>query len=419
MEVQIKELSSIKREISVVVPAEDVSPEYEKALRSYAARAKVKGFRPGKVPVELVQRMYAAEIRETVIDAIIPKSLSQAMKDQNLEPVGMPVLTDLHYDEGQPLQFKAELEIWPEFELPDYKKIKLKKKDSQVTDEDIDKALEDIQAQSAQYVPSEDREIRDGDYVVAEIKGRDVDTKRYLPTEKAVVLANHPDNEKKLNENLAGLKKDEETQFTITYEKDHHNKKVAGKTIDYNLKVLSIKEKKLPEIDDDFAKDLGDYKDLNELKDKLKDQLIRNKEQESRGQSAEEIIRKIEEKIKIDIPDTVLEQETNSVLQRRLEAARRGQPLSGDMDALKKEAREKAESNIKNHLILAKIAEKENLEVSEDDFSEELNKLAEANRMTLAQVRENISHENREQELRENLLIRKTVDFLLDNAIIK
>lgn len=419
MDVQVKEISSIKKEISITVPADDVSAEYSKALNRYSAKAKIKGFRPGKVPVDIVERMYAAEIRETVVDTIVPDTLSKALKEKDLNPVGMPVLTDLQYSEGEPLVFKAEMEIWPQFELPEYTKIKLKKRDTKVKDEDLDKALEDIRAQSAQYVPAEDRAVQADDYVVAEIKGRDVETKRYLPTEKAVVLANHPENEPKLNENLLGLKKDEETRFTISYEKEHKNKKVAGKTVDYNLKVTSIKEKKLPDIDEEFVKDLGDYKDLKDLKEKLRERIQITKDHEARGQLAEELVGKLSDKIKIELPSAILEQETNSVLQRKFSEAQKGQPITQDMETLKKEAADKAESNIKNHLILTKISEKEQLEVTEEEYLDELNSLAEANRVTLAQVKESLQQENRAEELRENLLIRKTIDFLLDKAIIK
>ena len=411
MDVQLKELSSIKKEISVTVPAEDVAKEYQKALNRFAAKAKVKGFRPGKVPVDIVQRMYASEIRESVVDSLVPESLNQALKENSLNPVGMPILTDLQYSEGDPLKFKAEMEIWPEYDLPEYTKIKLKKKETKATDADVDAALEDIRTQSAQYVPTEDRGVRDGDYVVAEIKGRDTETKRYLPTEKAVVLANHPDNEAKLNENLIGLKKDEESQFTISYEKDHKNKKVAGKTVDYNLKIISIKEKVLPDIDDEFVKDLGEYKDLAELREKLRERIQLSKDHEAKGQLAEELIKNIADKIKIELPGTILEQETNSVLQRLFSEAKKGAPITEDVETLKKEAREKAESNIINHLVLTKIAEKEKLEVTEEEFQDELNRLAEVNRVTLAQVKQSIQQENKAEEIGENLLIRKTIDF--------
>jgi trigger factor len=419
MDVEVKDLTSIRKEIFISIPAEDVNEEYEKTLKSFAARAKVKGFRQGKVPADIVRRMYAAEIRESIVDTLVPKFLDQALRDHGISPVGSPVLTDLEYNEGEPLRFKAETEMWPLFELPEYTKIKLKKKEAKVEDKDVDEALEDIRKQSAQYVPTEDRGVKDDDYVVVEIKGRDAETKRYLPTEKSVVLANHPENEPKLNEHLIGLKINEETQFTITYDKDHKNKKVAGKTVDYNMKVVSIKEKRLPDIDADFVKDLGDYEDLDDLKGKLRERIQLSKDHEARGQLAEELIAKISGKITIELPEAVLQQEANSVLQRRLSDARRGSPIKEDMETLKKEALEKAESNIKNHLILTKIAEKEQLEVSEEDYEEELKRLAEVNRVPLARIRETISTEHRVDELKENLLIRKTIDFLLDSAIIK
>ena len=233
------------------------------------------------------------------------------------------------------------------------------------------------------------------------------------------MLAGHQDNEKALNENLAGLKPGEQTHFTIQYEKDHKNKKLAGQEIEYDLKIESIKEKKIPDINDDFAKDLGDYKDLKDLKTKLKEQLHESKKGAQRREMAEEIIGKISDKISLVLPESVIEQETNALLSRQLSSLPQ-QNLSKDaLETLREDVRKRAVQNIRNHLILTKIAEKEKLKVSEEDITEEMKAIAKTHNVPLARVVESVNQEGQKEELKDNLLIRKTVDFLVKSAIIE
>ena len=308
MKTQLKDISETKKEIELEISSANARSAHQKALKQYASGAKIKGFRKGKVPDDIILRMYQSEIREAVINALVPNAVNEEIKSYNFKVASIPHITDLQYDEGGPIKVKAEIEIWPDFKMPDYKKIKLKKKKTSVTQNDITDALADIQARSVQYIPTEERGVVDGDYVVVEIKGQDVKTKRFLPTEKSVVLANHPDNEKQLNEHLLGLRINEETHFTIDYKKDHLNKKLAGKTVDYKVKIMSIKEKKLPEINDDFAKDLGEFEDIEDLKEKIKGELKKDKEEAQKRDLADELIKMISDNVKITLPDTVIEQ---------------------------------------------------------------------------------------------------------------
>ena len=426
MESKLKRISDIKRSIELTISVENVNSEFERILRTYSARVKVPGFRPGKVPLDLIRQRYSADIREEVVNSLLPRVLNDELKALRISPVGMPVVTDMEFDEGKPLRFTAEFEVWPEFTLPSYKKLRIESKDPFVGDEEVERMLEDIRKQSAQYVPTEDRGVIDGDYVVAEVKGRDVKTKKFLPTDKVVILANHPDNEKALNENIGGLKTGQETRFSVEYKNDHANKKLAGRTIEYTLKVESIKERKLPEIDDDFAKELGEYKDLQELKVKLREQIADSKRKSQRQEMAVEALKKISDAVSIEIPEAVVERESVTVLQRMMQSAPQ-KKLAGslsqlspdEIEKLRQDAQSKARENIKNHLILTRIAAEEKLEVTEKEFQEEVQRIAEANRVSPAQVTESLSRQGQKDEVMENLLIRKTVDFLVDNAIIK
>jgi len=419
MKSNVRILSECKIEIEFDIEADEVMKEFERIVAQFSSRAKIPGFRPGKAPKNIIKQRFYPEIKESLVNSLVPKALNEEFKAQNLNPVGMPVVNDLHFKEGQPLHLKAQFEVWPEFNLPKYKKINVKNKKISVTDQDINQSLEELRTRSAEYIPVEGRGVLDGDYVIAELKGKDLETKRLLPLEKVVILAGHPDNEEILNKKLTGLKPGEEINFSLDYDKNHHNKRLAGKKIEHNLKVISMKEKKLPALDDEFAKDLGEYENLKDLKEKIKKEIISSKEKAAKDEIADEIIKKISEKLSIKLPETLVEQEYLAVLKRLLSSRPQQDLKKEDLESLKDEAKRKAEQNLRNHLILKKIAEKESLDIPDEEIHEELKAIAKANDLSLAKVIDSFNREGKREELRNSLLFKKTVDFLVEHAIIE
>ncbi|NOR21631.1 MAG: trigger factor, partial [Candidatus Aminicenantes bacterium] len=317
------------------------------------------------------------------------------------------------------LHLKAQFEVWPEFNLPGYKKIKVKNKKISVTDQEINQSLEELRLRSAQYIPVEGRGVLEEDYVVAELKGKDLKTKKFLPQEKVVILAGHAENEEMLNKKLIGSMPGEEKIFTLEYDKNHQNKKLAGKKIEHNLKVISIKEKKLPALDDEFAKELGEFESLKDLKEKIKKEIISSKEKATKQDMAEEIIKKISDKLSIGLPEVLVEQEYIAIMRRLLSSRTQQNIKKEDLEQLKSEGKKKAEQSLKNHLILKKIAEKENLKVSDQEMHEHFKEIAKANNVPLAQIVDSVNKEGKREELRSSILFNKTVDFLVEHAIIE
>lgn len=414
----IRELSQCKREVDIKIPVATVRQEYTNTIRRFAESAKIKGFRQGKVPTDIVKRKFNQEIKDSIINNLVPDAVTKKLRAHNLKPVSSPVVTELFFEEDQPIKFKAQFEVWPEFELPEYKNIKVSRKKISVTANDVKKSLDDLQKKSVQYIPTEERGVIDGDYVVTEITSQDLGTKKALPKEKVVILTGHPENEKVFNDNLLGLKVNQKKDFSIHYPKDHKNKKLAGKNIAYSIKALSIKEKKLPAIDDDFAKELGEFQNLKELKTQLKKELRASKENVVKRDLRDEVVRSISNKVTFELPEVLVEEEAVAMVRRSLSSQPQHvqQALKKeDVEKLKEEMKDKACQNLKNHLLLNKISEKENLKVTEKEVEEEMVNIANANNIPLAKAKENI----RRDELRENLLLRKTVDFLVENAIIR
>jgi len=413
------DLSPSRKEIELEIPDDEFGREYERVLDEYAAKAKLDGFRKGRAPRERVKALFDHDIRHDVYDALIPRVLEAELQALRLKPVNVPELKDLKHEAGQPLRATAVFDVLPDFELPDYRTVQVRKKAAVVADADVDKALEDLRARAAEYVPVAGRGVLDGDYAVVEMQGLDTRAKRRLPVEKAVVLAGHAENEAALNEKIIGMTPGEERTFAVSYPKEHANKRVAGKDIVYTLKLREIKEKRLPDLDDEFAKSLGAGDGLAALKDKVRQELLAARERASQNEAAAEVLKAIAGKVTLELPESAVEQETLAVLRRLLSAYRDHGVAPEALEVLRTEARRQAVEHLKNHLILEKISQKEGFQVSDEEVQAEIRNLARANNIQEAALADMIRRdESRREEMVENLLFRKTVDFLMKNAIM-
>jgi trigger factor len=416
---RLNDLGPSRKEIELEIPDEEFRQEYEKILGEYVAKAKLDGFRKGHAPRERVRALFDHEIEHDVYDSLIPRVLEEELRGLRLNPVSVPVLKDLKHEPGQPLRCTASFEVLPQFELPDYRAIRIKKRSTELAKEDVDKAMEEIRGRAAEYVPVAGRGVADGDYAVVEMQGRDQKTKRLLPVEKAVVLAGHADNEPALNEKIMGMTPGEERSFEVAYPKEHPNRRVAGKEIVYGLKVRELKEKKLPALDDEFAKSLGVPDGLLALIAKVRQELQEGKERAARNETASDVLAAVAEKVALELPESVVEEETLAILRRLLQAYGDRRIAPEAVEALKTEARRQAVDHLRNHLILEKIAQKEGLAVGEEEIQEEIRNLAKVNNIPEANLADMIRRdEHRREELAESLLFRKTVDFLVKTAII-
>jgi trigger factor len=415
---RLKDISPSRKEIELEIPPDEVRKEYEKILGEYAGKVKLSGFRKGHAPRDMVRSLFEHDIKHDVYDSLIPRVLEEELRGLRLNPVNVPVLRDLKHEEGQPLRCTAAFEVLPEFELPDYRTIQVCGQTSEVGEEDVDKVLEDIRARAAEYVPVEGRGVGDGDYAVVEMQGRDRRTNRFLPVEKAVVLAGHAENEPALNEKIKGMKAGEEGAFEVLYPKDHPNRRVAGKDIAYNLKVREVKEKKVPELNDEFARTVGTLEGLKDLREKVRKELVEAREKAGRNETASAVLAEVAKRVSLELPESVVEQESLAVLKRFLSASRDRRIAPEALEGLKAQSRRQAEDHLKNHLILEKIAKKEGFGVTEEEIQAEIRDLAQANHVSEPYLADMLKREERREELVETLLFRKTVDFLVKTAII-
>lgn len=409
-----------RREIEAELSAEETAKEYERILGEYVERAKLKGFRPGMAPRTMVRQMFDHEIRHSVVDSLIPKVLEEILAARDIHPVGVPSVDDVHYDEGGPLKFKATVETWPEFELPSYTKIRVPKRTASVAEEDIDKTIADLREKAAEYVPVEGRPAAAGDYVVIELQGKDARTKRLMPVEKVVVLVGHAGNDPAINEHLAGMPAGSEKTFSHAYPADFPGKRLAGREVEYRLKAVSIKEKQLPEPNDDFAKTLGEFETIAAVRDKIRSELTAARDQAARRETAEDVLKDLVDRASIDLPESVVEEEAQAVLRNALSQARPREPLTKEgAEALRAAGRKQAETNLKRHLVLDKVGEAEGIKVSEEEVNAEIEALAKMNNILLARAMDSFEAEDRRENLKHTLRDRKTIDFLVGQAIME
>ncbi|KAF0241025.1 MAG: trigger factor, partial [bacterium] len=313
--IEIVDISSCKKQINVEVPAEKVSEEFQRVYKMVARTASIPGFRTGRVPVSVVKTRFRKEIREQVMQDMLPKVLQSAIVDNKLAVVGDPDISEFTLNDGQPFVFKAKVEVIPEFELKDYKAFQMTKKIRIITDEMVEKQIERLRQQQANLVPIEDREVQDKDYVSVDIEGKFLNHQADdIRSEGVQLEVGSPNIQPEFTENLKGMKLGDECTFQVNYPEESNNKALAGKTLEYTLKLNSIKIKEVPELDDDFAQGLGEYETLADLRQKTREHFEDNVKEEANQYLNEIVLEKLLADYSFDVPDYLVNGQTKDRL---------------------------------------------------------------------------------------------------------
>src|SRR5579862_5028028 len=265
--------ANCRRELDLEVPAEAVQKAVEKVAREFARVARVPGFRPGKAPVTLIRRRFADDIKGEVLQSLVPGEIEKAVKDKNLVPITQPQVEHVDYTETGPLKFHAVFEVLPEFELGAYKDLEVEVPAIQITDADVEKVLEESRERAATFVPIEGRAIASGDFAQIKLVGTPAGGGEPLNSDDVLCHVGAEETLAAFTENLLGAQSGEHRRFDVTYPDDYPDAKLAGKTYTHAVEVLGIKQKKLPELNDEFAKDVSDSKTLEELRGKVREGL--------------------------------------------------------------------------------------------------------------------------------------------------
>lgn len=425
MKVSVNEVSGCSKEVHVEVPADTVQGKVDNIYQRISKEAKLPGFRKGKVPLDVLKKQYKSAVREEMVHHELPEFFRAVLIEQKIDPVAQPQITHLQFEEGSSMKFVATVEIKPEFQLKNYKGLKIKKEPVKVKEEEVDKALEGLRDQLAQFIPVEDRSAKEDDLVVIDFDGK-IDGKPFDGGKAAryPVLLGSQGLLKDFESNLTGLKKGETKTFKITFPKDYGKKEVAGKEAEFTAILHEIKEKKLPTVDNDFAKDVGKCETVKELREKLESQIKAQKEAEQRTKMIEQIGEKLIADHAFDIPASLINLEQQRLVQQGVERLRnQGIDANKLSEAQQKEFVEKlrpvAQKNVHMAMVVEKIAAGEGIKCEEKDVDAYVEKVAQNVNQPAEAVKRYLLQKGNMESIKEWITYEKTLDFLIAQAKIE
>jgi trigger factor len=408
-----------KHSLEISVPVETVDTETQRVVSSFQQRAKLPGFRPGKAPAGLVRKQFEGDIRQQVLENLVPKFLDQELQKQDLRIVGTPDISDVHFHRGEPLRFKAEFEVFPEIELHDYQNLEVAYQDPQITDDDIAKRIEEIRDQKADYSNVDPRPVQDGDYAVVSLESLS-GTEQPVKQDEMMLHVGAGDTLPAFTENLRGMPPGEEKDFEVTYPEDYGQPKLAGRTIRFHVVVKGIRKKELPEVNDEFAKDLGDFRTVDELREALRKNMFAQREQDAQRAAKDKLVEKLVDAHEFPIPEAFIDRQVRNRIEQTLHSlAQEGIDASKiqlDWQKLKSSQRDKALREVKASLILSKIAERETINATRDEVDKEVERLARQQREPFAAVRLRFEKYGTLCRIASHIQTEKTLNFLFEHA---
>jgi len=424
LKVEIENLSEVKRKLTIEVPSTEVTQEVDRAYRDLGKKAKVKGFRPGKVPRSILEMYYHKDIEHDVSESLVRRSLAEALKDKGLDAINLswpepvpPVVA------GEDFSYSVEIEVEPEFAAEDYLGLTIAAPEVAVTDAEVEARLEEIrQANAILKPPAEERGVKAGDFVVldhqAHFAGQPVEGGK---SEGTYVEVGSGKFNAEFETNLLGLKAGAEARFPVALPDDFANPLIAGKVVDFAVNVQEVKEKVVPELDDTFAKNLGgNFQTLADLRTAVREDIIKSKEQERQAYLENQVSDRLLARHQFEVPPSLVTQEQENMLRDQMDRFRQHGMDTAGMDPARilEVMKPMAERRVRVRLILSRIADQENLVVDEGEMDAALARIAVNNRRDVVEIQKFYEEHELLGALRRTLLDDKTMKLLLDKAEI-
>lgn len=423
---QMEEKNMVK--LVIETTAEEFEAGLNTAYNKNKNKISVPGFRKGKAPRKMIEKLYGKEIFfEDAANAIIPDAYAKAAMECELEIVSQPKIDVVQLEAGKDFIFSAEVAVKPEVELGTYKGVEVAKTDISVTDEDVDAEIKKVQEQNSRTVTVEDRAVKDGDIAVIDFEGF-VDGVAFeggKGENYPLTIGSHSfiDN---FEEQLVGMNVGDEKEINVTFPEEYHAEALKGKPATFKVAVKELKEKQLPELDDDFAQDVSDFDTLAEYKEDLKKKLTERKEAEAKSKKETEVIDKIVESSKMDIPQAMIDTQVTRMAedfaqrlqQQGLSIEQYFQYTGLTADAILAQMKPEAEKRIKNSLVLEAIAKAENIEVADEEFEGELKKMADMYKMELDKIKDFMGDAEAKQ-MKDDIAVQKAVELVVSAAVEK
>jgi len=408
-----------KHALEITVPVAEVEQETARAAALIQGKARLPGFRPGKAPLSIVKTRFAGDIRQEVLDALVPRFLQAAVEQDNLHLVGRPNISDVHFHAGEPLRFKAEFEVAPTFDLGEYRGVTVTYNEPTVSDADVDERVEQIRDQKAQYVNEDPRPLVDGDYAVVSLESLEGVAEKVSQEELMLKIGDEA-TMKEFSESLRGASPDEAREFKVTYPEDYDRPNLAGKTVKFRAVVKAVRRKDLPELNDEFAKDLGDFKTLDELKETIRKSIFQEREHRAKEDAKQQLIDKLVDTHEFPVPDAYIDRQIQINVENQLRslAAQGVDPnqIKLDWEKVRETQKPRAIRDVKASLLLDKIGEREAIAPTQEEVDREVARVARQQREALAVTRAKLQKEGGLARIAGHIRTDKTLNFLFDQA---
>jgi trigger factor len=412
-------IEGCKHALEVEIPVEDVKSETGKVVEELQKRVRMPGFRPGKAPASLILKNYGEDVRRKVLEELIPKALQKEFENQNLRVVGSPNVTDVHFHDGESVHFKAEFEVYPDFELKEYRGISVPYHDPEVTEEDVDKRIEEIRDNKATYANIDPRPLEDGDFAVLALESLEgVDPP--VQADEMTIEVGGPDALEGFTENLRGMSPGEEKEFDVSYPEDYGQERLAGKTVKFRAQVKGVRKKELPELNDEFAQDLGDYRTMDELRAAVKKSLFDQRQDEAQREAKDKIVEHLVDEHEFPVPEVFITRQIESRVEQRLRTlTQQGldpKSFNLDWDSIKDAQREPATREVKASLVINRVAERESIVPTRDEVDKQVERLARQQREAYAPLRIRLEKDGTLNRIAAHIQTEKTLNFLFEHA---
>src|SRR3974390_367723 len=415
--------TTCRKELDLEIPAEEISKATEKVAKELARVARVPGFRPGKAPISLIKRRFADDIKGEVLQTLVPEHVEKAVAEQKLTPVSQPQVDKLDFQEGQPLKFRASFEVLPEFTLANYKDLEIEMPEMRINDESVSNTLAEMQQRAATFAPVEGRPVQNDDFVQVKLLGTPESGGDPLQAESVLCHVGAEETMEPFNENLRGATVGDHKNFDVEYPADYPDAKLAGKKFHYAVDVLGIKTKKLPELNDDFAKDVSDSPSLDELKKKVREGLEHERDHRQKDLQREKIIGELVKLHDFPVPESLVEHQMDVRLERVVRSlAQQGvdpRAVNVDWVSLRKRQEERARDDVKAELVIDRIASEEKIDVTEEELQHELEHMASHSGESAEAIHARLTKQGALDRMKAKLRSDKTVDWLAQNARVK
>ena len=417
MKVDVQELGACARRLEIEVAPEHVKKELDQAYRELAKKVSIRGFRKGKIPRPVLERYHRSSVEDEVLQKLIPSSFEQAVKDQGLRAVGQPKLDDIKLDEEKALRYTATVEVLPDIALQTYGGWELIKEVRVVTDAEVERELQDLQNRHVSLVSiEEDRPVQEGDYVLISFEGfRDGQPVQGSKAENYALVVGSKTVVESVERGLVGMRKGELREIPVQFPETYQNRSMAGQEVTFHVTVNEIKERVLPTLNDEFAKEAGGVDTFAELKEKLRKNQEEIAEREARRAMHEVIVARLVEANPFELPPGMVEAETDTLIadvQRQLRQQQGDTAPFQITEEVRQQLREQAITRIKRELLIDEIAKREGIVVDDNDVEADLQRLAERTDQRLEYIRRQMEQAGALGSMRHNMLADKVLDFI-------